>query len=108
MGRLLRLRFLDQTDKENPSFVTAIMDGHLKGYFKREPKHIVVNSADGTSCKTQNNLLTEARTIGVHWHQIDKKQFEGLLGEFNAYRTLLGWEPIELPQDDNNDDNNET
>jgi len=97
MAKLLKLRFLDETDKENPSFVTLFMEGKLKGYKKRTPKDVITNMAEGTSCRTQKNLLLEARGVRAPWHQLSDRMFKGLLGEFNAHRTSLGWEAVELP-----------
>lgn len=97
MAKLLKLRFLDATDKDNQTFVTVFTDGKHKGFFKREPKDIVAKSAEGTSCRHQKGLLTEVRTLGGSWRQIDEADFKLLLNDVNVMREHKGWQPVELP-----------
>ena len=99
MAKLLKLRFLDETDKEKPVFVTLMCDEPHKGYFKREPKDLVVKSAEGTTCKTSKGELTEVRQVGYPWKQIDKNKFKSLLRDVNVMRIKAGWAPIELPEE---------
>jgi hypothetical protein len=99
MAKLLKLRFLDETDKEKPVFVTLMCDGEHKGYFKKEPKELVVKSAESTTCRTQKGQLTEVRQLGYPWKQIDRSKFEKLLRDVNTMRIKVGWEPVELPEE---------
>lgn len=98
MAKLLKLRFLDTSNKEKPIYVTLFTDGEHKGYFKREPKDLVDKSAEGTTCRVQKKLFTEARTLGRDWKQIDRDKFKRLLRGVNVMRIKTGWEAIELPE----------
>ena len=98
MAKLLKLRFLDTTDKEKPMFITLFADGKHKGLFKRNNKEEVDKSVEGTTCRIQKELFTEARTLGNPWKQIDRATFKSLLRDINAMRIKTGWETVELPE----------
>ena len=95
--KLQKLRFLDLSDPNKHIFITAFVDGDKRGYFKRESKDAVTSSAEGTTCRIQKRLLTEARILSEGWHQLERQEFTALLSKFNAIRSAKGWEPVELP-----------
>lgn len=97
MAKLLKLRFLDVSDKDKPTFVTLFCDGEHKGYFKRENKDVVDGSAEGTTCRPQKKLLTEVRTLGNAWRQVEEAKFKSLLRDVNKLRIDKGWDTVELP-----------
>ena len=98
MAKLLQLRFLDTRDSDKPVYVTLFADGERVGYFKREPKDVVDKSAEGSTCRPQKGLLTEVRTLGYPWKQVEADKFKSYLRPINVKRIKAGWEPVELPE----------
>ncbi len=98
MAKLFKLRFLDTTNKEKPTFITLFADGKRKGFFKQNTKEQIDKSADRTSCRVQKKLLTEVRTFGNPWKQVDRDTFKSFLRDINVIRIKAGWETVELPE----------
>lgn len=105
MAKLLRLRFLDVTDKENPTFITLFAEGQHKGYFKKDSKGLIDSSAEGTTCRSQKKLLMEVRSVGYPWKQVDRSKFKSLLRGINVMRINNDWDTIELPELESNSGN---
>lgn len=103
MSKMLKMRFLNNVDKENKEYVTIFLYGPKYGCFHRESKDNFLDGAN-TTISPNKGMLYEVRFLGCDWQPVNKTEFMVRLASINGWRKKQNMPTILLPGQKAHDD----